>query len=615
MPGINLLFQHEPINDAYFAKIGSILDKMKYTLQYASSCERIGRDLVVGTLTYPGYPLTHTQAGPNHCFIEGFVYGKSRERIDALLGQIIEDPLGRSWNDRKKLEHLLLNCDGEFALVVANPETGDIHILNDALGRITYYYLYDGQTFVLAREPKFITTLADKITLSLRGMAEALMFMYPLGAGTMFTEMKKLPPATLISISTRGRSVKFDTIFKWNFSENQETSDPKKAAEKLIQPFVTSSGDRAETFRDRTNIIALSGGLDSRTVLAGLMKHKIDLKSFTAVDHRGSLLHDLPVAKELAALYGLKNRRLDLPGIDIDDMNRLINMKDGHGTGGIIGTVMKSLEILLNDYGHGCSFYTGDGGGLILAPRCPAINLRNADNLGDQILRRNAFFSVSDAAFVFRIEASELKTRLYDYFLSYPESGLRDKFGHFSIFEHLYRLSFEGEDRVRFFFWSNTPFYSMPFFYDAMLLSDYTKDNHRLFAEFHRQLDSRIARIKYSNWGFPISSSITPFYLMARNWALNHESVTRVLRKAIYTKRILSRHGRITAVDSDVILMKNHLEKLMAENQSLNEYLDFARINELLPAWENLLQLYSITNIITYLSNLTKSGIQPLVAE
>jgi asparagine synthase (glutamine-hydrolysing) len=276
---------------------------------------------------------------------------------------------------------------------------------------------------------------------------------------------------------------------------------------------------------------------------------------------------------------------------------------------------MKSLDLLLAEYGYGCAFYTGDGGGLILAPRCPKIRLRNAGELTGQILRRNALFSLDEAAAVMRLDRGGFEARVHEHFMAYPETELRDKFGHFSIFEHLYRLSYEGEDRVRFFFWSNTPFYGMPFFYRAMLLSDYNKDNHRLFAEFHKRLDPRIARIKYANWGFPISSPITPFYLAAKNWAIDRPAVSRLIRRGLDIRRVLARGGKIAVISDDAALLQNLARGIIAETPGLDNYLDTKRILEYLRRWSGMLQLYSINNILVYLSNLIRSGNEPGLGE
>jgi len=355
MPGIHLLYQHEPLDSTLLTKIDRLLDRMRYTPQYVSETKCIGKNLLIGSVTYPRYPVTHSQSDSIHLFIEGFIYGEGRRGIDELIRQIAKDPAGKTWNDRERLKKLLLNTDGEFAIAIVNEETGDIHILNDALGRITFYYYQDKEKFILSREPKFIVGLAPCLTLSPMAIAEAMLFLYPLGTRTMFNQIVKLPPASLISIKTKDKKIEISRIFDWNFSEDQIEIKPRKYAEELIEPFLQSSHDRIEAFGDRINILTLSGGLDSRTVLGGLKKYDIDLKLITFVDERGDLLRDLPVARELARAYGLETRHIDLPGINLNDMNRLINMKDGHGTGGIMGTVMKSLDILLGDYGHGCA--------------------------------------------------------------------------------------------------------------------------------------------------------------------------------------------------------------------------------------------------------------------
>jgi asparagine synthase (glutamine-hydrolysing) len=611
MPGINLIYQHDPLDDSLPNDVDRLLETMKYAPQYDSESKLINRNLLLGGITYPGYPLTYSRTGPIHLVIEGFIYGESQRTIDRLIKQIAADPSDNAWNDSERLKQLLLAADGEFLVIVANDKTGDIHIFNDALGRITFYYYRDRDRFILAREPKFIVGMRSDLNLSRTSMAEAMLFLYPLGTRTMFEQIHKLPPASIISIKSEDRKIEISRVFEWNFSEGQVDADPGKYAAELIGPFLQSSRDRIEKFRDRTNILTLSGGLDSRTVLAGLKKYEIALNLITFVDERGDLLRDLSVARELAAAYGLETRHIDLPGINIEDMNRLITMKDGHGTGGIMGTVMKSLDILLAEFGHGCAFYTGDGGGLILAPRCQKLRLDNIDDLTARLLRRNSFFTIDEASSIMRIDSANLKTKIREHFASYPETSLRDKYGHFSIFEHLFRQSFEGEDRVRFFFWCNTTFYSMPYFSRAMQLSDKSKDNHRLFVEFHKQLDPRIARIKYANWGFPISSPFTPAYLFLKNWTIDKPRVEKAVRRAISIKRALARHGKIESVDEDALRLKENIKDVIAKNPGLDNYIDTKRIVQLLPGWHNHLQLYSLTSIVTYIGNLLRAGVKP----
>src|SRR4030067_3513754 len=146
MPGISLIYRHQPLDTSVPARVDSLLYKMKYTPQYVSESRSIGRNLLIGSITYPGYPIAHVQTGPVHYLIEGFIYGNGRKEIDELIRQIAGDPAGKAWNDRNRLKSLLLNTDGEFAIIIANEETGDIHILNDALGRITYYSYHDDDT-------------------------------------------------------------------------------------------------------------------------------------------------------------------------------------------------------------------------------------------------------------------------------------------------------------------------------------------------------------------------------------------------------------------------------------------------------------------------------------
>jgi hypothetical protein len=61
--------------------------------------------------------------------------------------------------------------------------------------------------------------------------------------------------------------------------------------------------------------------------------------------------------------------------------------------------------------------------------------------------------------------------------------------------------------------------------------------------------------------------------------------------------------------------LRNNIRDVIAKNPELNNYIDTKSVLELLPGWKSHIQLYSVTNIVTYLGNLLRSGVTPSIGD
>ncbi len=607
MPGLNIIYRPKGITPERREQIISDLSEVR--TKPASDLQTIYDDfnVIVSHISYyDSYPFRRFKINNCHIFLEGYIFSHCDGDPITKLLDLANTFNSSTLTSEKKVGDFVKAVDGEFLVVLYDDKTGDLAIFNDILGRLPVYFCKREDILYISREVKFITAMVKNLTLSAHSLAQSLVFLFPIGDRTLFTDIKKMLPASLLILKNGDNYLRHYTLFDWNFSVNKINEPARMVADELVALYLEGIGSRARIFGEFENILALSGGLDSRTVMAGLMKVGEPFTAITLIDHRGLLSNDLAVTKEIASIYNFDLNIFELPGMDLNSMNQLIRMKDGLCVNAIMGTALYAHEIISKQYGSKIAYYTGAGGGLVLAPRCP-IRSVELNTLSHKIINRNSQALTEDAAAIMRIDPDEFRNRLNAYFLDYPEETPKDKYGHFMIFEHLFNFSFEGDDRQRFYFWNSAPFYSAAFFQKAMQISDISKMNHRLFADFLKRLDPNMASIKYANWGFPITSPLTPYYLKAKNWLLEKPKLAGMIRKIRAYKQLSSVKGRIPIKDQDIIILKNNIRKMISEHPELNEHVATDQITRLLPKWNNLYILYGINNLLTYIGILKDS--------
>jgi asparagine synthase (glutamine-hydrolysing) len=607
MPGLNIVYNPNSISPERKTEFRRKFDDVCAR----SSCklESLYDDgnIIVTLISYfEGYPFRRFKVGDCHIFLEGYIFShRGGDPIEKLLQ--LADTFGLSdSNQQSKIREFIDSADGEYLVALYDEKTGDLAVFNDILGRLPAFYCDQGKGVFISREIKFIVAANESLTLSRTALAEFLTFLFPTGERTLIPEIKKMLPANLLRSRPGDNNFSRHTLIDWNFSLDQSNDLAGAAVDELVDLYLEGIRTRVRAFGDREKVLALSGGLDSRTVMAGLMKVEEPFTAIIFMDHLGLSSGELSVAREIAAACNFDLQVFDLPGIDLDRMNRLIYMKDGNGANGIMGTVLRSHEIIAEKYGHGIVYHTGAGGGLILAPRCSIKSIKPG-SLSEQIINRNTQMAIEDAASIARIDAREFRSRLNEYFLGYPEERLEDKYGHFMIFEHLFNFSYEGDDRERFFFWNSAPLYSAGFFKKAMKLGDISKMNHRLYSEFLKRLNPRLASIKYSNWGFPITSPLTPYYLGMKNWLLERPKLAGKIRKL---REYRCRSGHKSAgrgPNRDAEILKNNISLLISNLPELGDYIETGQIVKLLPRWNNMYILYTVNNLLTYIKSLRNS--------
>ena len=326
-------------------------------------------------------------------------------------------------------------------------------------------------------------------------IAQYLLFRYPLGKKTLINNVYRLEPGALISILNENSEPTVETLHYFNFEKKVNYEDTNEAVDKLILLFSEACKNRADN--NNNNILSLSGRRDSRSVAAALYRNKIPFIAATLDDSTKKYAQDMEIAERVANALNAQWEGYHLDSPKGKDLQTLLRMKSGLNYLAM-SFMLQFFEQIKAKYGSKVNYFSGDGGDKVLPYLRPSKEFENLDELIDYIISTNHILSIRDVVAITQIPENEIIDGIRKDVLLYPEKDLNQKYVHFLIYERAFKWLFEGEDRNRFYFWSVTPFYSIPFFSYAMNCSDKIKFQDRLYQKFISELSSSVATVKYA---------------------------------------------------------------------------------------------------------------------
>jgi len=474
---------------------------------------------LVGCTKYPEYPVRTFEDNEFWICLEGKIYGKDHSVLKNEIRQLMNFTFSTRSNlqgDKKIISDWLSKTDGDFVIYALNKKSKDFIVMNDVLGRLPiYYYCRDGNELLLSREMQFILSIIQESEDShmtndkfdRMAIAQFLLFCHTLGKRTLFSNIYRLEPATLLTIYNHNSEIKIDNLYQYNFENKKYDNDSlKKSAQKLVSLFSEACESRVDS--NAKNLITLSGGFDSRTIAAWFHKNKIPAYAVTTVDPSWKPfvgnLSDVEVAKQIAKLLNIQWEYYDFVEPRAKDLVMLIRIKRGL-TYLAYGFLIQFIDKL--KYKHGSSamnVFVGYSGDRILADL--SMKYTSLDELTRSIMAIRVFLPLKDVAALVQIKENEIVDEIRNTLSSYPEQNLGQKLVHFIFYGRQFKFVFEAEDIHRLYFWIVNPFYSIPFFNYAMNCADEYKSQEALYREFLYLMSPLAAKIKSSNWGCSILS-------------------------------------------------------------------------------------------------------------
>jgi asparagine synthase (glutamine-hydrolysing) len=531
MPGLTFYCNLTEISNLHNGEIKKSISKLLFSDRYRVQELLHSNNYSLFVTKYSEYPFSQYSNKRYEIFVEGMIYNKRSEIINSQLTEVADS----FENNLNKLNNWIENTDGEFIVIIYDKIKNVISIFNDSLGRLPLYKYINGDKIIISREISFFFNLPIDIYPNKLALSEFLHIGYSLGEDTLFGNIKRVSPARMISINLNTFKPSEQIILEHNFDEKVNHSlTLKQAVINLEEKFLESCANRMRIGYE--NIISLSGGLDSRSILAAFDKLKLDFSAATFITDDAYNKYDTTIAEEIASSVGCKHKKFQLAANRNQDIEFLIWSKYGLNQIGL-AYLLQFYQNVISYFGANVSLFSGDGGDKVLPHLYINKGIKSIDQLVEYIIAsRQELFDIDTALKITNVSKSDFKLALYEIFENYPEESIAGKFTHFLIFERGFKWLFEGEDRVRYWIWNMAPFYSLPFFNFAMSVPNSFKKNHLLYRNFLLKLSSKIAHIKDARWRVPITSKKIFFFNLFKEKI--YPSFPPIVKRKIHNKLI-----------------------------------------------------------------------------
>lgn len=308
------------------------------------------------------------------------------------------------------------------------------------------------------------------------GAAQYLTLGFPIGGRTVFKGVSRLPGEMP------------------NLDDKHRDGPIKRNAEELAALFSRACKGLA----GRNNVVSLSGGLDSRAVVAGLGDTNYRLATFA----NPSADKDVAVAKLIAEAVGRPHEVVPVGPPSAENIERLLELTHGQNYA-LMAFILPFFDSLLAK--GQMTYFTGDGGDKAMPPLTTGRKPRDNREIC-RFIFSTAIFHPHRACEIAGVSYKALENSVIDVLDSYPER-IERRFAKFLISERIPGFIASGEERNRKFFNQASPFMDEAFFRAAMSIPDRQKQRMELYREFLIALSPGLAGIPYANTGSAITSA------------------------------------------------------------------------------------------------------------
>jgi asparagine synthase (glutamine-hydrolysing) len=494
MPGISLL--HGPSADE--RRLGELLDTVRFFDGYDRHSRRIGDRTAVGWTEYEGYPITRVETEDALVVLEGFLYG-----VDDVRAELREFADSVIRGEPAEVTSRLSRRDGDFLLLCVRSATGEAVLFNDTFGRLPTYRATVGDTVVVSRELTLVREFARRtgrpVELDRIAAAQNLVFGHPLGTRTTFDGVRSLPPGTCTGVDG---DVTHDSYYRHDYGRHRHADKTvEQNADALASLFAAACRNR--NVAGQPNLLSLSGGLDSRIVAGAYADLDIPFRAVSFDNERGVYEDDARTAGAVAEALDAEWTTYEARASEAHRETLLSTMQGMNGVR--MSFIIDFFEQLASEYDVG-TYVTGDGGDKVLVDLTPPRALDDTDDVVEYVLSSARRLPIEDAAAVVGIDPDVVRASVEDRIASYPETDPEDRYVRFLVRERGGNMLTQGEDRNRYYFWSATPFYSLPFFSYAMNCPPEQKSGRELYTAVLESFDAVLLDVEYPDYGAPITS-------------------------------------------------------------------------------------------------------------
>lgn len=554
-------------------------------------------DTILGYSCNCNYPVHTFENGRFIILIDGNIYNKLPIKFQEEL-LIIADAVSRdSVKYRKIISDWVSETDGDYVVALFDRSNNNFCLFNDRLGRLPVYYSQTEKLLLVSRNPWDIVNISGSSKLDRVSIAEYLLFGYALGDRTFLKNIFQIKGGSCLRTHGKSGSSSIERLYTYNFDEKTSGSEKlSDHADNIIELLIEDCGNRVDS--KYATVLALSGGLDSRTVAICLKKNKMAFSAETFLDYYGIFKPDAEYAKQIASALGINHNIFHLPRASGRDALDLLDLKCGMNYLGVSFS-LPMIKGIMEKHGEKITLFTGDGGDRILRDTTPARHISSHEDLIKYIVKCNSIMRLDVVASLTGTDESEILLRLSDHVRSYEETDLRMKYLHFIFYERCPKWHFQGEDRNREYVRHVTPFYSSRLIEYSFGLPDRLKKNFRLYREILRKLSPTVAEIPNPEWNFPITSRKLAAYNLARElyFYLPDRIKSVIQRRHRYTKK-----ASVYSTESPVMIC---LDSQLRNCSAIRDYLSADEIHRNVNRLDKMGfdHLITLTSLIELLHN------------
>lgn len=166
---------------------------------------------------------------------------------------------------------------GNFAFSIIDLKEKKVSLISDHRAQIPVYYGFINDYFVFSTSIASFTTLNHKPSFNIEWLYEYIFFNFPIDTTTCLQNVNRLRAMTIVSFDLNANSLS-ENPYGNKLKSSNTIIRGKEAINKCVETFQKIVPKYY--CEDRLNLVALSGGFDSRTLLS-LASKNIDLITYT----------------------------------------------------------------------------------------------------------------------------------------------------------------------------------------------------------------------------------------------------------------------------------------------------------------------------------------------
>ncbi|UCC38797.1 MAG: hypothetical protein JSV96_13380 [Candidatus Aminicenantes bacterium] len=400
------------------------------------------------------------------------------------------------------------DLDGTFVFALCDNKAKESIVITDRYGHRPIYYRLRNGGLAFASEIKALVPKGELPELDKVGLAEHFLYNSAIGKRTIYKGIKVLPPAAIMKYD--GQSLNISEYWSINYSQDTRTDDKELAIE-LIDTLKLAMQDRLK--HSKRPVVTLSGGLDSRTLVAAGGEAKFGCATFGLPGCR-----EISIAQKVARRAGKEHLIIEyIPENLIKHSQEPIIATDGQNTL-LVSYLPLVFDRMRSDYEV---FFNALAGDLLLGGSYLTHEVLSADS--DKTL----FTAVEDKTMLFDRELltlifedsflspkdiedarAEMKQALLDLKkegLSYPNQA--DKF---FLKQYVRRVTIMGSVVGRIYLEEEIPTYDLRFLEVVTRIPPNMRAKHRIYRKFLIHLSPKLASVPYQRTMLPANAS--PFF-------------------------------------------------------------------------------------------------------